>query len=269
MQPHINALNKIFEKIKLTTPLHDAIQSNRLASEMIAPLHKLGIINAAQPSLHKAITQMNFSAALNSENLILPQLTNLQSIFENIAGKISRHYTAKQSSSFDVNLSEFFQRSRELSMLLPDAPIKNIQEKIDIILEQVKAPAPKANLRKKMWQLIEILVILMSIHQYIASFTDQTAEKVTKTLTEVEQKQELLEEYLIYIQQEVNKTTQKIQIKRSCELKLKPKKKTLIIATLQPGTEVVVMYSSKQWAYIKYDSEEGYPQAGWILKKYL
>ena len=57
---------------------------------------------------------------------------------------------------------------------------------------------------------------------------------------------------------------------RKCEVKIKPKSKTLTLARLPKDFELVVVQIHHRWVFVSYiDPVDNLPQTGWILKKYL
>jgi hypothetical protein len=59
-------------------------------------------------------------------------------------------------------------------------------------------------------------------------------------------------------------------INRKSKVVLKPKRKSLVINSLQIGYNVIIMQSLHQWLFISYsDPKDGLPQTGWVLKKYV
>lgn len=66
------------------------------------------------------------------------------------------------------------------------------------------------------------------------------------------------------------KNTTNYVVRRTVELKVKPKFKSYTIAVLYPNQQVQLINSSHKWIYVEYfDYLDGIPKYGWVNKKYL
>jgi hypothetical protein len=108
------------------------------------------------------------------------------------------------------------------------------------------------------------MVNLMSIHQYY-DFVKPKAELATKEdIIKFEKKiQQSIELKLKEIKE--YRTTNRVS-----KVMLKPKTKTIIVASLPKDFDVIVLQINHKWAFISYiNPKDNLMQTGWIMKKYL
>jgi 23S rRNA pseudoU1915 N3-methylase RlmH len=104
----------------------------------------------------------------------------------------------------------------------------------------------------------------MSIHQYY-DFVKPKAEPATKEdLLKFERKiQQSIELKLKEIKE--YRTTNRVS-----KVMLKPKTKTIIVASLPKGLDVIVLQIKHKWVLVSYTNpNDNLMETGWIMKKYL
>lgn len=111
---------------------------------------------------------------------------------------------------------------------------------------------------------ISVMANLMSIHQYY-DFVRPKAEIATKEdIIKFEKKiQQSIELKLKEIKE--HRTTNRVS-----KVMLKPKTKTIIVASLPKEFDVIVLRINHKWAFISYiNPKDNLMETGWVMKKYL
>jgi hypothetical protein len=159
-----------------------------------------------------------------------------------------------QTNEFSENLVEDVNEEQE----------EQFQTLIQLISEFVKEHGATGLL------IIDIILRFAGIHQYYEFLEDKPEFPTKQEVNQISLKQDSVINYINLITEQLNNEKEFRRTNRACEVKLKPKPKTLLLSKLPKDFEVVVIRINHKWAYISYfDPKDNLPQTGWILKKYL
>lgn len=113
------------------------------------------------------------------------------------------------------------------------------------------------------WKLLTLLSFILAISAEISNWKpkpeyatkEQVEDVITKHFNSFDEKLKQQKEYRI--------------TNRECNVYLKPKTKTVILAKLEKNFELVILNINHKWIYVSYlNPNDGLPQTGWIMKKY-
>ena len=114
------------------------------------------------------------------------------------------------------------------------------------------------------------LEILLNLYQLYIIFSPQPELSTKEDARQVSIKQDTLIHYIQLVNEQLRQAKEYRITNRECEVKLKPKSKTLTLSKLPNDFEIIVIQSHHKWVYVSYfDPKDNLPQAGWIMKKYL
>lgn len=118
--------------------------------------------------------------------------------------------------------------------------------------------------------LIDIFLRFAGIHQYYDFLKDKPEPASSSEVNQVSIKQDSVQYFLNLVSEEFKKVNECRSTNRACEVKLKPKSKTLTLTQLPRDFQVIVVQVHHKWVYISYfDPKDNLPQMGWVMKKYL
>ena len=284
--------NQLWQKQLSAMTMNDAIfkgiaQQQNLFPKNIAGLDTLSktlamqakLFQIPQPTLDaiRGISQMQESLFGNlrdvsamlveSQKPYLSQINSLQFAMNGISGQIAA--IAAKSNQWSL-LDEFedineqaieIKNSFTLDIALTEEEsirFEQLIEKIVTFFKNNKKFGVSALL------FVSVMVNLMNIHQYY-DFVKPKAEPATKEdLVKFERKiQQSIELKLKEIKE--YRTTNRVS-----KVMLKPKTKTIIVASLPKGFDVIVLQINHKWAFVSYiNPKENLMETGWIMKKYL
>ena len=232
-----------------------------------------------QPTLDaiKGISQMQKSLfgnlrdvsamLLESQKPYLAQINSLQFAMNGISGQIA----AIAAKSNQWNLLDEFEDINEQAIEITNSFTLDIAltEEESIRFEQLIEKIVTFFKNNKKFGVsallfVSVMVNLMNIHQYY-DFVKPKAEPATKEdLVKFERKiQQSIELKLKEIKE--YRTTNRVS-----KVMLKPKTKTIIVASLPKGFDVIVLQINHKWAFVSYiNPKENLMETGWIMKKYL
>ena len=118
--------------------------------------------------------------------------------------------------------------------------------------------------------IIEIFLHFADLHQYYDFLKNKPEPATSSEVNQISIRQDSVLYYIKLVSEEFKKAGEGRFTNRSCEVKLKPKSKTLTLTQLPQGFDVVVVQIHHKWVYVSYfDPKDNLPQMGWIMKKYL
>lgn len=232
-----------------------------------------------QPTLDaiKGISQMQESlfgnlrdlsaTLLESQKPYLSQINSLQFTMSSISGQIAA--IAAKSNQWD--LLDEFEYINEQTLEITNSFISDIAltEEESVRFEQLIERIVTFFKKNKKFGVsallfVSVMVNLMNIHQYY-DFVMPKAEPATKEdLVKFEKKiQQSIEIKLKEVKE--YRTTNRIS-----KVMLKPKTKTIIVASLPKNFDVIVLQINHKWAFISYiNPKDNLMETGWVMKKYL
>jgi hypothetical protein len=210
----------------------------------------------------RGITEM-----LQKQQAVFSQVNNLRFAMEGISEKMAAIAASQKQWNFLDDFRNISEEAIEISnsvttdFALTEEESKRFEKLIELILtffQHNKKFGTNALL------FLSVVVNLMALHQYY-DFIKEKPEPATKEdLSKFERK--IIQEITTKLkEQKEYRTTNRI-----CKVMLKPKSKTLVLATLPIGFDVIVLQVNHKWIYVSYTSpKDNLPQTGWVLKKYL
>ena len=196
------------------------------------------------------------------------QLRSLQSALSGISGQL----VAKTSLNKQWSLLDDFDNISHEAVAINErilndegitsenlAEIKSFLTKIEIRINKIDADASSI-----FWKVIAILSFILSI---IGEARNWVPKPNYATKNEVES---VIKNQFSTIKLKLKTQNEYRQTNRVCKVMLKPKNKTLILATLPTNFDVIVLQVNHNWIYASFvNPKDNLPQTGWILKKYL
>ncbi|AIJ37746.1 hypothetical protein [Flavobacterium psychrophilum] len=222
-------------------------------------------ISQIQESLFGSLK--GISSILESQKPYLAQINSLQFAMSGISGQIA----AIAAKSNQWNLLDEFEDINEQAFEITNSFTSDIAltEEESIRFEQLIEKIVSFYQKNKQFGVnallfISVMVNLMSIHQYY-DFVKPKAEPATKEdLVKFERKiQQSIEVKLKEIKE--YRTTNRVS-----KVMLKPKTKTIIVASLPKNFDVIILQINHKWAFISYiNPKDNLMETGWVMKKYL
>ena len=118
--------------------------------------------------------------------------------------------------------------------------------------------------------IIDIILRFAGLHQYY-DFLKQKPELPTKQeINQITIKQDSIVQFISAVNEQLKNAKEYRITNRECEIKLKPKTKTLSVSKLPVGFELIVLQVNHKWVLVSFfDPKDNLPQTGWIMKKHL
>lgn len=219
-----------------------------------------------------------FREIIEAGNIKYFEIAQMNYLHATLSG-ISAHITAFAIQQRDWSIIEDFEEVSDQTFQFTETLSEEItgeQEKqFQILLSLVLSFFKKHKLLGvSSLLIIDIFLRFAGVHQYY-DFLKEKPEFATKAdMNNVKNQLEITQDSVLHFIKLVNK--QLIEVKeyritnRMCEVKLKPKSKSLTLGKLPKQLEVIVMQINHKWVYVSYfDPIDNLPQTGWVLKKYL
>lgn len=107
-------------------------------------------------------------------------------------------------------------------------------------------------------------------YSYYTIFSIKPEVATKEDIRQINLKQDTIIQYINLLNEQLKQTKDYRITNRICEVKLKPKRKTLKVSKLHKGFKLVILQVTHKWALVSYfDPKDNLPQTGWIMKKYL
>lgn len=213
------------------------------------------------------------SDSLRMKALLSGQINNLDFVLKNISGQVAAIAAYEKNWDLIDDLSTVTEQAAEFAESIAEETEENVNRVIQALRNFVSAFILKYKELSK--DPIALFVIFITLHQYIDFLTKPdaaTKENIKRLEVKIDNEQNGLDSLknVIHSMTEVFKKYGLFRINRICEIKLKPKIKSLTLDKLPYGYEVIELQVNHKWVYISYyDSMDGIPKMGWIMKKYL
>lgn len=239
MQPKFNIPTTAFDAINSINRQHEQLFGNlRGIKDIFKHRQVFSHINSLQIALGAMSSQLTAVAAAQKK-------WNLLEDFEEISNEAA---TINEKISDDEGIT-----SESL------AEIKNFLQRIEIRVDKIDADASLI-----FWKILAILSFILAVAGEIRNWTPKPNYATKEEIVAVLKNQVLTFETKLKTQKEYRTTN------RICKVMLKPKSKTLVLATLPMDFDVIVLQVNHKWIYVSYTSpKDNLPQTGWVVKKYL
>lgn len=208
---------------------------------------------------------------LNFHSPILAQINNLHFALNGISGQIVT--IAAQQSNW--SLLNDFENVTEQAIDFTDTLTEEVSEEqkrqFQVLLTLVITYLNKHKaLGVYSLLIIDIFLRFAGVHQYYDFVTHKSELATKEEVNQLSIMQDSIKYYIKEVADQLKQAEEYRITNKICEVKLKPKSKTITMVMLPKGFDVVKIQVNHKWVLVSYfDPNDNLPQTGWILKKYL
>lgn len=206
--------------------------------------------------------------AFRIQSPAIAQINNLNIALSGISGQIAAIAAQQRNWTIIDEFEEVTEQAIEFSESLTEEVTEEQKRQFQVILTLVSAFVKKYGVQGLL--IIDIILRFAGLHQYY-DFLQQKPELPTKQeVNQIAVKQDSIIQFIGAVNEELKNAKEYRITRRQCDVKLKPKTKTLIVSKLPKDYELVVLQVHHKWVLVSYfDPKDNFPQTGWIMKKYL
>lgn len=211
------------------------------------------------------------SDALRIQTQAITQINSLHFALGDISRQIAA-LAAKQKNWIIIeDFEEVTEKTLDFTEKLSEDVTDEQQRQFQLLLTLVFAFLKKHKpLGISALLIIDIFLRFAGFHQYYDFLKDKPELANKFDLSKISNRQDSVLHYITLINQQFKEVNEYRITNRICEIKLKPKTKTLSLAKLPKEFEVIVVQIHHKWVYVSFfDPVDNLPQTGWIMKKYL
>lgn len=259
--------------IKFDNPALSAIEAMSkaitLKTENIIPkttIDAIASINQQHEKLFSGLTAMTESLKIQSP--VLAQFNNLSFALSAVSKQVAAIAAQQKDWTIIDDFEEINKQTIEFSESLTEEVTEEQENQFKELLALVSMFVKTHGNQSLL--IINIILAIASFHQYY-DFLKEKPELATKqSVDQVAIKQDSVIHFMKIVHEEFKQNKEYRITNRVCEVKLKPKSKTIVLSKLPKGFEVIEMQVHHKWVYVSYfEPKDNLPQTGWILKKYL
>ncbi len=206
--------------------------------------------------------------ALRIQSPAIAQINNLNFALSGISGQIAAIAAQQRNWTIIDDFEEVTEQAIEFSESLTEEVTEEQKRQFQVLLTLVSAFVKKYGVQGLL--IIDIILRFAGLHQYY-DFLQQKPELPTKEeVNQIAIKQDSIIQFIEAVNEELKNAKEYRITKRQCDVKLKPKTKTLTVSKLPKDFELVILQVHHKWFLVSYfDPKDNLPQTGWIMKKYL
>ena len=206
--------------------------------------------------------------ALRIQSPAIAQINNLNYALSGISGQIAAIAAQQRNWTIIDDFEEVTEQAIEFSESLTEEVTEEQKRQFQVLLTLVSAFVKKYGVQGLL--IIDIILRFAGLHQYY-DFLQQKPELPTKQeVNQIAIKQDSIIQFIEAVNEELKNAKEYRITKRQCDVKLKPKTKTLTVSKLPKDFELVILQVHHKWFLVSYfDPKDNLPQTGWIMKKYL
>jgi hypothetical protein len=259
---------KMFENPTLSA-IQEMSKSLNLQTKFAIPqstLDALASINRQHEQLFGGLRAM--TEALKVQSPAITQINNLNFALSGISGQIAAIAAQQKNWAIIDDYEEVTEQAIEFSESLTGEITEDQKRQFQILLTLVSAFVKKYGVQGLL--IIDIILRFAGLHQYY-DFLQQKPELPTKQeVNQIAIKQDSIIQFIGAVNEQLKNAREYRITNRECEVKLKPKNKTLTVSKLPKDFELVVLQVNHKWVLVSFfDPKDNLPQTGWIMKKYL
>ena len=259
---------KMFENPTLSA-IQQMSKSLNLQTKFAIPqstLDALASINRQHEQLFGGLRAM--TEALKIQSPVIAQINNLNFALSGISGQIAAIAAQQKNWAIIDDYDEVTEQAIEFSESLTEEITEEQKRQFQILLTLVSAFVKKYGVQGLL--IIDIILRFAGLHQYY-DFLQQKPELPTKQeVNQIAIKQDSIIQFIGAVNEQLKSVKEYRITNRKCEVKLKPKHKTLTVSKLPKDFELVVLQVNQKWVLVSFfDPKDNLPQTGWIMKKYL
>jgi hypothetical protein len=210
----------------------------------------------------------SISETLKIQTSAIAQVNNLKFALSGISGQIAAIAAQQRNWTIIDDFEEVTEQAIEFSENLTPEVTEEQQRQFQVLLTLVTIFLKKYGIQG--FLVIDIILRFAGLHQYY-DFLQQTPELPTKQeVNQIAIKQDSIIQFIVAVNAELKNAKEYRITKRQCDVKLKPKTKSLTVTKIPVDYELVVLQINHKWVLVSYfDPKDNLPQTGWIMKKYL
>lgn len=229
-------------------------------------LDAVASINRQHEQLFGGIRAM--TDALKIQSPAIAQINNLNFALSGISGQIAAIAAQQRNWTIIDGYEEVTEKAIEFSESLTEEVTDEQKRQFQVLLTLVSAFVKKYGVPVLL--IIDIILRFAGMHQYY-DFLQQKPELLTKKeLNQITIKQDSIIQFIGAVNEQLKNAKEYRTTNRQCEVKLKPKSKTLTVSKLPKDFELIVLQVNHKWVLVSFfDPKDNLPQTGWIMKKYL
>jgi hypothetical protein len=206
--------------------------------------------------------------ALRIQSPAIAQINNLNFALSGISGQIASIAAQQRNWTIIDDFEEVTEQAIEFSESLTEEITEEQKRQFQILLTLVATFVKKYGVQGLL--IIDIILRFAGFHQYY-DFLQQKPELPTKLeVNQIAIKQDSIIQFISAVNEQLKIAKEYRTTNSECDVKLKPKTKTLTVSKLPKDFELVVLQVNHKWVLVSYfDPKDNLPQTGWIMKKYL
>lgn len=245
--------------------------ANRLGSlsELVLPQSTIGILESL--NRHQEDLQVGTSTLANvlrRQSIDLAQINNLSSALSSISVQFAEIALKQRNLDFINDFEEVNEQSIVFSESLTEEVTEEHKRQFEILIALFVAFFNKY--KQKGVFAHATLQIFLNIYTIYNIFSPQPELATKEDVRQLNIKQDTLTQYILLLNKQLREAKEYRITNRDCELKLKPKSKTLTLCKLPKDFELNVLQVHHKWVLVSFiDLDDNLPQTGWILKKFL
>tara|TARA_B100002049_G_scaffold237186_1_gene226685 strand:+ start:9773 stop:10648 length:876 start_codon:yes stop_codon:yes gene_type:complete len=208
------------------------------------------------------------SEAFKIQSPAIAQINNLNSALSSISGQVAAIAAQQRKWEIIADYDEVTEQAVEFSENLTEEVTEEHKRQFQVLMTLVSAFVKKYGVQGLL--IIDIILRISGLHQYY-DFLQEKPELPTKQeVNQIAIKQDSVVQFIEAVNEQLKNTKEyRITIRR-CEVKLKPKKKTLTISRIPKDYELIILQANHKWVLVSYfDPKDKLPQTGWVMKKHL
>jgi hypothetical protein len=201
----------------------------------------------------------------------ITQINSLHFALGGISGQIAALAAQQKNWTIIEDFEEVTEKTLDFTETLTEEVTEEQQRQFQLLLTLVYTFLKKHKaLGISALLIIDIFLRIADIQQYYDFLKDKPEPANKSDLSKISIKQDSVLHYINLVNQQFKEANEYRITNRTCEIKIKPKSKTLTLAKLPKEFEVIVVQIHHKWVYVSYfDPIDNLPQTGWIMKKYL
>lgn len=229
-------------------------------------LDAISSINRQHEQLFGGIRAM--TEALKIQSPALAQINNLNFALSGISGQIAALAAQQRNWTIIDDFEEVTEQAIEFSESLTEEVTEEQKRQFQILISKLIEFFNKH--KQKGINTFRLLEVILVFYSYYSIFSNKPELATKADIRQINLNQDTIIHYINLVNKQLRVAKEYRITNRGCEVKLKPKTKTLTVSKLPIDFELVVLKVNHKWVLVSYfDPKDNLPQTGWIMKKYL
>lgn len=206
--------------------------------------------------------------ALKIQSPAIAQINSLNFALSGISGQIAALAAEQKNWTIIEDFEEVTEQAIEFSESLTEEVTEEQQRQFQILLTLITTFINKHT--QKGIYTIRFLEVILLFYTYYGIFFPKSELAEKENIRQIDVKLDTVTHYISLVNEQLKQAKEYRITNRVCEVKLKPKSKSLTLTKLPKDLEVIVIQIHHKWILVSYfDPKDNLPQTGWIMKKYL